>query len=92
MNLTRTFEGRERYPIRVRYQRNIRERIDELTRLPVVTHAGEVVPLEMLTQMETTWGPGVINSEDARLVAHVSFSPSGAAGDLETVRIVDEDV
>lgn len=90
INVTYTYEGRERYPIRIRYQRNLREQIDELTRLPVVTHSGEVVPLEMLAKMTTTWGPGVINSEDARLVAHVSFSPSGAVGDLETVRIVEE--
>jgi Cu(I)/Ag(I) efflux system membrane protein CusA/SilA len=46
------------------------------------------VPLERLAQITTTWGPGAINSEDARLVAHVSFSPSGAAGDLETVDAV----
>lgn len=90
MNLTRTVEGRERYPIRVRYQRNLRERIDELARLPVVTHSGEVVPLEMLTKMTTTWGPGSIQSEDARLVAHVSFSPSGTVGDLETVKFVEQ--
>lgn len=90
MNLTRTVEGRERYPIRVRYQRNLREQIDQLSRLPVVSHSGEVVPLQMLAKMKTTWGPGVINSEDARLVAHVAFSPSGIVGDLETVRAVEE--
>ena len=89
MNLTKTVEGRERYPIRVRYQRNIRERVDDLARLPVVTHSGEVVPLKMLADMSTTWGPGVINSEDARLVAHVSFAPSGTSGDLETVKAVE---
>jgi len=87
-NVTRTVEGRERYPIRVRYERNIRERLDELDRLPVVTHSGEVVPLSVLATMETTWGPGIISSEDARLVAHVSFSPSGQMGDLETVDAV----
>ena len=89
MNLTRTVEGRERYPIRVRYERDLRERIDELGRLPVVTHTGEVVPLELLADVKTTWGPGVINSEDARLVAHVSFAPEGSVGDLETVRAVE---
>ena len=89
MNLTKTVEGRERYPIRVRYQRNLRERIDELGRLPVVTHSGETVPLNLLAKMTTTWGPGVINSEDARLVAHVSFAPSGMVGDLETVQAVE---
>lgn len=89
-NVTKTIEGRERYPIRLRYQRNLRERLDELDRLPVVSHAGEVVPLSMLATMTTTWGPGVISSEDARLVAHVSFSPSGAVGDLETVEAVEQ--
>lgn len=44
-NVTTTVEGRERYPIRVRYERNLRERLDELDRLPVVTYSGEVVPL-----------------------------------------------
>lgn len=92
MNLTTTVEGRERYPIRLRYQRNLRERIDELPDLPVVTPSGEVVPLERLARMQTTWGPGMINSEDARLVAHVSFAPSGIAGDLETVNSVEQSI
>lgn len=90
MNLTTTVEGRERYPIRLRYQRDIRESIDQLEQLPVVTPTGEVVPLSQLAKMETTWGPGMINSEDARLVAHVSFAPSGMAGDLETVSNVEQ--
>jgi Cu(I)/Ag(I) efflux system membrane protein CusA/SilA len=89
MNLTQTVEGRERYPIRIRYQRDLRERIDDLSRLPVVTESGEVVPLEVLAKMKTTWGPGMISSEDARLVAHVAFAPSGMAGDLETVEAVE---
>jgi Cu(I)/Ag(I) efflux system membrane protein CusA/SilA len=82
-------EGRERYPIRIRYQRDLRERIDDLPRLPVVTETGEVVPLQSLARMKTTWGPGMISSEDARLVAHVTFAPSGMAGDLETVQAVE---
>ena len=89
MNLTQTVEGRERYPIRIRYQRDLRERIDDLARLPVVTESGEVVPLETLAKMKTTWGPGMISSEDARLVAHIAFAPSGMAGDLETVEAVE---
>jgi copper/silver efflux system protein len=89
MNLTQTVEGRERYPVRIRYQRDLRERIDDLLRLPVVTESGEVVPLEVLAKMKTTWGPGMISSEDARLVAHIAFAPSGMAGDLETVEAVE---
>jgi Cu(I)/Ag(I) efflux system membrane protein CusA/SilA len=41
-----------------------------------------------LATVTTSWGPGAINSEDARLVAHVAFSPAGAVGDLETVQSV----
>jgi Cu(I)/Ag(I) efflux system membrane protein CusA/SilA len=87
--VTKTIEDRESYAIRIRYERNLREQIDELHNLPVVTHSGEVVPLSMLASMQTTWGPGVISSENARLVAHVSFAPSGISGDLETVAKVE---
>ncbi len=90
MNLINTVEGRERYPVRLRYRRDLRENIDELGRLPVVTQSGAVVPLEELATLETTWGPGAINSENARLVAHVSFATSGAAGDLESVAAIEE--
>ncbi len=89
MNLIKTVEGRERYPVRLRYRRDLRERIDQLSRLPVVTHAGQVVPLEELATLETTWGPGAINSENARLVAHVAFASNGVAGDLESVAAVE---
>jgi len=88
VDVTHTVEGRERYPIQVRFSRDVRERLDELPRVPVVTHTEEVVPLERLAQVSTTWGPGSINSEDARLVAHVSFSPNAGVGDLETVEAV----
>lgn len=88
LEVTSTVEGRERYPIQIRFQRHVRQRLDDLRKVSIVTHTGEVVPLERLAHVTTTWGPGVINSEHARLVAHVSFSPSGAAGDLETVDAV----
>ena len=88
VDVTETVEGRERYPIQVRYKRSVRDDLDRLEAIPVVTHSNEVVPLGQLAQMSTTWGPGAINSEDARLVAHVSFSPAGGSGDLETVEAV----
>ena len=90
VNLVNTVEGRERYPVRLRYDRDRRERIDQLGRLPVVTHDGAVVPLEELATLETTWGPGAINSENGRLVAHVSFTTSGKAGDLESVNAIEK--
>jgi Cu(I)/Ag(I) efflux system membrane protein CusA/SilA len=88
VDVTTTVEGRERYPIQIRYRRDLREKIDELGQVPAVTPTAEVVPLKRLADVTTTWGPGAINSEDARLVAHVAFSPSGGAGDLETVDAV----
>ena len=90
MNLIKTVEGRERYPVRLRYRRDLRERIDQLATLPVVTHSGAVVPLEELATLETTWGPGAINSENARLVAHVAFASSGRVGDLESVAAIEK--
>lgn len=90
MNLIKTVEGRERYPVRLRYNRDLRERIDQLSRLPVVTHSGAVVALEELAKLETTWGPGAINSENGRLVAHVAFMTSGAKGDLESVTAIEQ--
>ncbi|QDV59144.1 efflux RND transporter permease subunit [Rosistilla oblonga] len=90
MNLIKTVEGRERYPVRLRYNRDLREQIDGLKRLPVVTQSGAVVPLEELAKLETTWGPGAINSENGRLVAHVSFMTNGVKGDLESVEAIED--
>ncbi len=84
-NATTTVEGRERYTIQVRYQRKHRDDINELAKVPVVTNTGEVVPLGRLASVKTTWGPALVNSEDARLVAHVAFAPKANFGPLETV-------
>ncbi len=90
MNLIKTVEGRERYPVRLRYNRDLRERIDGLSRLPVVTQSGAAVALQELATLETTWGPGAINSENGRLVAHVSFMSNGTVGDLESVKAIED--
>ncbi len=87
---TTTVEGRERYAIQVRYQRSYRDDIKELGKVPVVTNTGEVVPLGRLASIRTSWGPGMVNSEDARLVAHVAFAPRQNMGPLETVKRVME--
>ena len=89
VDVTETVEGRERYPIQVRYERGVRERVDDLDRIPVVTHNGKgTVPLGTLATLKTTWGPGMINSEDARLVANVPFASNGRFGAIETVESV----
>lgn len=92
VDVVTTVEGRERYPVQVRYQREVREQLDSLPRVPVVTPSGEVVPLEDLVKISSSWGPGMISSENSRLVAHVMFSPSGRLGDIETVETVMKDL
>lgn len=84
----KTVEGRERYPIRLRYQREYRDHLERLESLPVVTGKGETVPLKVLAKMKTLWGPAGISSENARLVAHVSFAPAGKVGAIATVEAV----
>jgi len=86
----KTIEGRERYPIRLRYQREYRDHLERLENLPVVTGKGETVPLKVLANMKTLWGPAGISSENARLVAHVSFAPAGKVGAIATVDTVME--
>ncbi|MEC8556291.1 MAG: efflux RND transporter permease subunit [Planctomycetota bacterium] len=90
MNLIQTFEGRERYPVRLRYIRDTRQHIDQLNRLPVVTSDSAVVPLEELAKLETSWGPAAINSENARLVAHVAFSTKENLGVLEAIAAIEK--
>lgn len=84
----KTIEGRERYPIRLRYQREYRDHLEKLENLPVITAKGETIPLKVLAKMTTLWGPAGISSENARLVAHVSFAPSGKSGSIATIDAV----
>lgn len=85
VDVTQTVQGRQRYGVQVRYRRDLRQQVDALGQVPVVTPSGDIVPLDRLAAISTSWGPGMINSEDSRLVAHVMFSPSGIKGDIETV-------
>ncbi|HHE54810.1 MAG TPA: efflux RND transporter permease subunit, partial [Caldithrix abyssi] len=69
MNVTYTVEGLERYPVNVRYSRELRDNLSALKRVLVPTPAGAQIPLEYLADMEITKGPPVIKSENARRTA-----------------------
>jgi len=71
MNVTRTVEGLERYPVSVRYQRELRDDIPSLKRVLVMTPAGARVPLGQLVHMSLAKGPPMIKSENARRTAWV---------------------
>ena len=84
-SVTMTYEGRERYAVQVRYQRDYLEDVKKLGATPIVTNSGQKIPLRAVAKLQTLWGPAAISSENARLVAHVSFSPSATKGPVETV-------
>ncbi|MCH7724218.1 MAG: efflux RND transporter permease subunit [Bacteroidetes bacterium] len=66
VNITKTVEGLERYPVNLRYQRDYRENIESLRRVLVPLHGGGNIPLEELGEIVIEKGPPVIKSENAR--------------------------
>ncbi|TKJ32236.1 hypothetical protein CEE39_05950 [bacterium (candidate division B38) B3_B38] len=71
--ISTTVEGRERYPIRVRYKRELRDSIESLERILVPTADGSQIPLIQLAEIRYVRGPQVIKSEDTFLVGYVIF-------------------
>jgi Cu(I)/Ag(I) efflux system membrane protein CusA/SilA len=70
-NVTTTIEGRERFPVNVRYGREFRDDLWRLKRVLVETPLGAQVPLEQLADLRITSGPTMIKSEAAQLVGYV---------------------
>jgi Cu(I)/Ag(I) efflux system membrane protein CusA/SilA len=70
-NVTTTIEGRERFPVNVRYGRAFRNDLWRLKRVLVETPNGAQVPLEQLSDLRITSGPTMIKSEAAQLVGYV---------------------
>lgn len=76
-NITMTIEGRERFPVNVRYARELRDEPQRLERVLVATPTGAQVPLTQLARIRPTMGPPVIKSEDAELVGYVYVDVAG---------------
>ncbi len=76
-NITQTIEGRERYPINVRYARELRDNPERLGQVLVHTPSGAMVPMSQLADIELTTGPPVIKSEDGQLVGYVFIDVAG---------------
>ncbi len=66
MRITESIEGLERYPVNLRYPRDVRDSIETLRLLPVVTPTGATVPLSAVAEVAVAEGPGMIKSENAR--------------------------
>jgi len=70
-NVTQTVEGLERYPVNVRYPRSVRDSIDKLRQLPIVTPNAAQVTLHEVAEIQVVDGPGMIKSENARRIGWV---------------------
>lgn len=77
MTIGQFYEGRERYPIRVRYKKELRDRIDELKKVLVPSPLGQHIPLEQLADVRIVTGPAAIQSENGQLRAVVLLNVKG---------------
>ncbi|MGD8780716.1 MAG: CusA/CzcA family heavy metal efflux RND transporter [Ignavibacteria bacterium] len=66
MNITKTVEGLERYPVNLRYQRDYRQNIESLKRVLVPIPSGGSIPLEQVAELKIKKGPPMIKTENAR--------------------------
>ncbi|HET7569821.1 MAG TPA: CusA/CzcA family heavy metal efflux RND transporter [Gammaproteobacteria bacterium] len=66
MNVTTTVEGRERFPVNMRYPQSYRDSPDSLRLLPIVTPRGATIPLGQVADIRIENGPGMIKTENAR--------------------------
>jgi len=71
MNITQTIEGRERYPVNLRYPQSERDSVEKTKMLPIVTPTGAHIPLTAVANVYVADGPPMIKSEDARLTGWV---------------------
>jgi Cu(I)/Ag(I) efflux system membrane protein CusA/SilA len=70
-NITTTIEGRERFPVNVRYQRAFRSDVDALKRTLISTPRGAQIPIAQVADISLTTGPTVIRTEQAQLLGYV---------------------
>lgn len=80
-----SIEGRERYPIRIRYQRELRDSVESLERILVASMSGAQIPLTQVATIEYIRGPEVIKSEDGLLVSYVLFDKKGEYAEVSVV-------
>ncbi|MHC4308920.1 MAG: efflux RND transporter permease subunit, partial [Planctomycetota bacterium] len=84
-HITSTVEGRERYPVRVRYMRELRDRIETLGEILVPAADGAQIPLIQLAQIRYVRGPQAIKSEDSFLTGYVVFDKKEGYAEVDVV-------
>src|SRR5437879_13839389 len=71
MNVAENIEGRRRYPINVRYQRDFRDNIEELSRVLIATPSGAQIPIAEVAKISFSRGPAMIRDVDGQLTGYV---------------------
>ena len=85
MEVTTTVEGRRRFPVRVRYQRELRDSIEAIGGILVAGAEGAQVPLSQLAEIRYVRGPDMIKSEDTALVGYVLFDKQAGRAEVDVV-------
>ena len=83
--ITTTVEGRERYPVRIRYLRELRDSLEGLGNILVPGAGGVQVPMKQVAEIRFTRGPQVIKSEDTFLVSYVIFDKKPGEAEVDVV-------
>ena len=95
MNITQTVEGLERYPVNLRYPRELRDNLENLKRVLVPTPTGAQIPLSLVADLQLRRGPPSIKSEDSRPNAwiYVDIKTSDIGGYVaEAKQVVESQV
>src|SRR5262244_1294770 len=71
MNVAENIEGRRRYPINVRYQRDFRDNLEELSRVLISTASGAQIPISEVAKVSFSRGPAMIRDEDGQLTGYI---------------------
>ena len=90
MPLTTTVEGRERFPVRLRYPRELRDNPEELAKLIVPTATGAQIPLQEVADIEYTKGAQMIQSENTFLLGYVIFDKVAGKAEVDVVKEADK--
>ncbi|UCG16830.1 MAG: efflux RND transporter permease subunit, partial [Phycisphaerales bacterium] len=76
-NLTTTYEGLDHYPVRVRYQRELRDDLPDLKRILVPTPSGAQIPITQVADIQNVVGPMSVRREGAKYVSYVTMANVG---------------
>ncbi|TSA23476.1 MAG: efflux RND transporter permease subunit [Bacteroidetes bacterium] len=90
MALSTSVEGRERFPIRVRYARELRDNPEDLKRILIPTMGGALIPLSEIASIDYTRGAQMIRSENTFLVGYVIFDKQAEKAEVDVVEQADK--